>query len=99
MKKILTADYSRSHRAEGVAEPVAPMRKQRFTKKSPTLLKPNWPLLVFWLPRHAVRAPFGGSDETGAGGVRPLLVPILLNGGFGYENLRLHSPLAVHDRF
>ena len=36
------------------------------------------------MPRQAVRAPFGGPAETGAGGVRRLLVPILLNGGFGY---------------
>jgi hypothetical protein len=28
-----------------------------------------------------------GPAETGAGGVRRLLVSILLNGGFGYENL------------
>jgi hypothetical protein len=47
---------------------------------------------------RAVRAPLGGPAETGAGGVRRLLVPILLNGGFGYENLRLYSPLAVDDR-
>ena len=46
-----------------------------------------------------VRAPFGGPAETGAGGVRRLLVPILLNGGFGYEDyLRFCSPLAVDHR-
>jgi hypothetical protein len=39
-----------------------------------------------------------GPAETGAGGVRRLLVPILLNGGFGYENLRLYSPVAVDHR-
>src|ERR1700753_559912 len=51
------------------------------------------------MPRLAVRAPFGGLAETGAGGVRRLLVPILLNGGFGYENyLRFRSPLAVDHR-
>jgi hypothetical protein len=40
-----------------------------------------------------------GPAETGAGGVRGLLVSILLNGGFGYEDyLRLCSPLAVDHR-
>src|SRR6202022_2882470 len=63
------------------------------------LLKPGALFLVFGMPRSAVRAPFGGLAETGAGGVRRLLVPILLNGGFGYENdLRFCSPLAVHPR-
>ena len=53
----------------------------------------------FWHAAKAVRAPLGGSAETGAGGVRRLLVPILLNGGFGYENyLRFCSPLAVDHR-
>jgi hypothetical protein len=49
-------------------------------------LKPGSLFLVFFIPRQAVRAPFGGPAETGAGGVQRLLVPILLNGGFGYEN-------------
>ena len=67
--------------------------------KSSFLLKPNSDLLVFWLPRQAVRAPIRGPAETGAGGVRGLLVSILLNGGFGYEDyLRLCSPLAVDHR-
>jgi hypothetical protein len=40
-----------------------------------------------------------GPGETGAGGVRRLLVSILLNGGFGYEDyLRFCSPLAVDRR-
>jgi hypothetical protein len=40
-----------------------------------------------------------GPAETGAGGVRCLLVPILLNGGFGYEDyVRFFSPLAVDHR-
>src|SRR5258708_25006543 len=67
-------------------------------QKSTSLLKPKRPLLVFCVPRYAVRAPLEGPAETGAGGVRRLLVPNLLNGGFGYENLRLHSPVAVDDR-
>src|ERR1700736_6022385 len=67
-------------------------------KKIAGYMKPGSLLLVFEMPRSAVRAPCGGSAETGAGGVRRLLVPILLNGGFGYENLRLYSPLAVDDR-
>jgi CheY-like chemotaxis protein len=68
-------------------------------KKSASLLKPEALFLVFGMPRLAVRAPFGGLAETGAGGVRRLLVPILLNGGFGYENyLRFCSPLAVDHR-
>jgi hypothetical protein len=68
-------------------------------KKFAGLLKPGALFLVFGMPRQAVRAPFGGSAETGAGGVRRLLVPILLNGGFGYENyLRFCSPLAVDHR-
>ena len=58
-------------------------------------MKPKEPLLISCPPRHAAQAPFGGLAETGAGGVRCLLVPILLNGGFGYGNLRLHAPLAV----
>ena len=58
-------------------------------------MKPKKPLLISCPPRHAAQAPFGGLAETGAGGVRCLLVPILLNGGFGYGNLRLHAPLAV----
>jgi len=62
------------------------------------LLKPNGDLLVFCVPRSAARAPFGGSAETGAGGVRRLLVPILLFGGFGYEDLRHRSPMAVNYR-
>jgi hypothetical protein len=63
------------------------------------LLKFDWLFLIFNVPPLAVRAPFGGPVETGAGGVRCLLVPILLNGGFGYENdVRLFSPLAVDDR-
>jgi hypothetical protein len=38
---------------------------------------------------------FRGSAETGAGGVRSLLVSILLNGGFGYENyLRFCPPFG-----
>ena len=42
----------------------------------------------------------GGSAETGAGGVRRLLVSILLNGGFGYEDyLRFCSALAVDHWF
>jgi CheY-like chemotaxis protein len=68
-------------------------------KKSASLLKPEALFLVFGMPRLAVRAPFGGLAETGAGGVRRLLVPILLNGGFGYENyLRFCPPLAVDHR-
>jgi hypothetical protein len=62
-------------------------------------LKSDWRFLISCVPRKAVRAPFGGSAETGAGGVRRLLVPILLNGGFGYEDyLRFCSPLAVDHR-
>src|SRR6202011_3450324 len=67
-------------------------------QKIAALLKPESLLLVFCLPRHAVRAPLLGPAETGAGGVRRLLVPILLNGGFGYESIRLYSPVAVDDR-
>jgi len=55
-------------------------------KNYPPPLKPKWAFLLFWLPQPAARAP-SGPGETGAGGVRSLLVPILLNGGFGYENL------------
>jgi hypothetical protein len=63
------------------------------------LLKFDWLFLIFNVPPSAVRAPFGGPAETGAGGVRCLLVPILLNGGFGYEDyVRLFSPLAVDHR-
>ena len=62
-------------------------------------LKSDRLFLIFSVPRQAVRAPFGGLAETGAGGVRRLLVPILLNGGFGYEDyLRFCSPLAVDHR-
>jgi hypothetical protein len=58
-------------------------------------LKPGALFLVFCMPRQAVRAPFGGSAETGAGGFRRLLVPILLNGGFGYEDyLRFLLPFG-----
>jgi len=72
---------------------------KKMRKKSASLLKPGLLFLVFAMPRQAVQAPFGGSAETGAGGVRRLLVPILLNGGFGYENyLRFCSPLAVDHR-
>jgi len=49
----------------------------------------------------ALRGPgaLRGPVETGAGRLRRLLVPILLNGGFGYEDkLRLRSPLAVDHR-
>src|ERR1700676_525243 len=70
----------------------------KFTKNIHAPLKPNRLLRIFRLPRQAVRAPFAGPVETGAGGVRRLLVPILLNGGFGYEDLRLCSPVAVDDR-
>ena len=34
-----------------------------------------------------------GPAETGAGGVRRLLVPILLNRGFGYEDYLRFAPL------
>ena len=62
-------------------------------------LKSNLLFLIFSVPRQAVRAPFGGPAETGAGGVQRLLVPILLNGGFGYEDyLRFCSPLAIDHR-
>jgi hypothetical protein len=72
---------------------------QLLRKKLAGLLKPEALFLVFCMPRKAVRAPFGGPAETGAGGIRRLLVPILLNGGFGYENyLRFCSPLAVDHR-
>src|ERR1700730_4033431 len=69
-----------------------------FTKKSLTLLKPEKLWIISSTPQDAARAPLAGPAETGAGGVRRLLVSILLNGGFGYENLRLRSPLAVDDR-
>jgi hypothetical protein len=37
-----------------------------------------------------------GSAKTDAGSFRHLLVPILLNGGFGYENdIEFRSPLAI----
>ena len=56
-------------------------------------MKSDWLFLIFSVPPQAVRAPFGGPAETGAGGVRSLLVPILLNGGFGYEDsLRFCPP-------
>src|ERR1700724_4802529 len=71
---------------------------QLLRKKFAGLLKPGALFLVFCMPRKAVRAPSPGPVETGAGGVRRLLVPILLNGGFGYEDLRLCSPVAVDDR-
>src|SRR6476469_4792793 len=74
------------------------MRNNRFTKKFCLLLKPKRSLLIFYPPPRAARAPFGGPAEAGAGGVRHPLVSILLNGGFGYENLRLRSPLAVNHR-
>src|SRR5258708_37600031 len=91
-KKILTFSNPCSHPTDfGSGRP-----NPGFTKKSTSLLKPKRPLLVFCVPRYAVRAPLEGPAETGAGGVRRLLVPNLLNGGFGYENLRLHSPVAVH---
>ena len=38
-----------------------------------------------------------GPGETGAGGVRRLLVSILLLGGFGYEDLRFHPPAAIRS--
>src|SRR5215210_161780 len=64
---------------------------------SVALLKPIGLFLICNVPREAVRAPFGGSAETGAGGVRGLLVPNLLNGGFGYENyLRFCPAVALH---
>src|SRR5438309_1814685 len=59
---------------------------------SVALLKPIGLFLICNVPREAVRAPFGGSAETGAGGVRRLLVPNLLNGGFGYENYLRFCP-------
>jgi len=49
-------------------------------------LKPIRDLLVLCVPRGAVPGAFRGLVETGAGGVRRLLVPILLCGGFGYED-------------
>jgi hypothetical protein len=62
-------------------------------------LKSNRVFLILSVPRQAVRAPFGGPAETGAGGVRRLLVSNLLNGGFGYEDyLRFCSPLAIDHR-
>jgi hypothetical protein len=70
-----------------------------FTKKSLALLKPEKPLLIFFRRHTRPGRLSQGLVETGADGVRRLLVPILLNGGFGYGNLRLHSPLAVDDRF
>ena len=73
----------------------------RFAQLDPCcpLLKFDWRFLISCVPRQAVRAPFGGPAETGAGGVRGLLVSILLNGGFGYEDyLRFCSPLAVDHR-
>ena len=67
--------------------------------KSSFLLKPNGDLLVFWLPRQADRAPLRGPARRVPEGIRDLLVSILLNGGFGYEDyLRLCSPLAVDHR-
>jgi molecular chaperone IbpA len=53
-----------------LAAPLPPMPKNRGT-----LLKPNWPLLVFRLPRSAARAPFKGPAETGADGVRACSYP------------------------
>jgi hypothetical protein len=55
-------------------------------------LKPNCDLLVLCVPRPAVPGALRGLGGDGAGRVRRLLVPILLFGGFGYENLR-HAPL------
>ena len=71
---------------------------QLLRKKLAGLLKPGALFLVFCMPRQAVREPFGpGAD--GRRRYRRLLVPILLNGGFGYENyLRFCSPLAVVHR-
>jgi hypothetical protein len=40
-----------------------------------------------------------GLTKAGAGGVRRLLIPILLNGGFGYEDLRFRPALALKHRF
>lgn len=37
---------------------------------------------------------FYGPGKVGAGRVRRLLIPILLNGGFGYDQLRLRPLLA-----
>jgi hypothetical protein len=47
---------------------------------------------VFGRP-HGVR-----ETETDAGRVSGPLVSILLQGGFGYEDLRFCTPLAVNDR-
>ena len=58
----------------------------------------NFPrlFLIFSVPPSGA---LRGLAETGSGGVRCLLVPILLNGGFGYEDyVRLFSPLAVDHR-
>lgn len=77
-------------------EPKIVITLSNFEKVPASLLKPDGLFLIFIVPPSAARAPFRGPAETGAGGVRCLLVPILLNGGFGYEDdLRLFSPLAV----
>src|ERR1700692_1452282 len=76
-----------------------PSKRYVAAKKIRRPLETGMTFSSFWHAAKAVRAPFGGSAETGAGGVRRLLVPILLNGGFGYENyLRFCSPLAVDRR-
>ena len=50
-------------------------------------LKPIWLSLILQVPRKCGPGALAGPEETGAGGVRSLLVPILLNGGYGYEDL------------
>ena len=76
-----------------------PRSRSLHSKLLASLLKFGRLFLIFNVPPSAVRAPLGGPAETGAGGVRCLLVPILLNGGFGYEDyVRLFSPLAVDRR-
>jgi hypothetical protein len=59
-------------------------------------LKPEPLFLVFGMPHQRSGCPSGARRGRGAGGVRRLLVPILLNGEFGYENyLRFCSPFAI----
>jgi hypothetical protein len=55
--------------------------------------------LIFWLPRMRSECP-SGLGKAGAGGVRSLLVPNLLYGGFGYEDhdFRLCPPFAIDHR-
>jgi hypothetical protein len=77
----------------------AAWHEQGFAKKITPTLETEKAFADFFVCRdHAVRAPIGGPAEIGAGGVRAPARTILLNGGFGYENLRLHSPVAVDDR-